>query len=181
VSVQNLTRCHVANLLLLSIVLTTGNNNVSGPIPEEIRAVSRLETIELFHNSLTGSIPKALGSLLSLKVFDAEENQLAGSAFVALPTTLESYRVSSNQLQGHLPDLSYLTGLKQLWVASNGLTGTIPPSLTTITTLGMYCPCAAGLKTAVYTLTHCSCLCDYQTPFSYTRIAWLGLFPTLVL
>jgi hypothetical protein len=61
-----------------------------------------------------------------------------GQAFVTLPTGIESYRVSLNKLGGAMPELSVVTGLKELWASGNAITGTFPSSLVTLTALGTY-------------------------------------------
>jgi len=112
------------------------DNNLVGYVPDEIQAVVEVETIELFKNGLSGSIPTTLASLSSLTVWDVEQNSLTGPAFVAVPPSLEAYRVSTNRLTGPLPDWSAMANLKQLWAATNEITGTIPSSFGSMTSLG---------------------------------------------
>jgi Leucine-rich repeat (LRR) protein len=83
-------------------------NQLSGPIPEQLCQVRRLEYLTLYDNALTGTIPSCLGSL----------------------DHLEQLKLSSNHFRGTLPvNLCQATALKLLWLNDNTLTGGFPSCL----------------------------------------------------
>ena len=89
-------------------------NHLSGPIPPELGALANLESLRLIYNQLTGPIPPQLGSL----------------------TNLQWLRLSRNRLTGPIPPhLGSLTNLQRLWLDHNRLTGPIPPQLGSLTNL----------------------------------------------
>ena len=75
-----------------------------------------------------------------LQFLDVEENELTGPAFLNLTglVNLTTYRVSLNQFTGVIPNegLSDLSSLRELWFAANKLTGTIPPTIGQLASLG---------------------------------------------
>ena len=126
-------------LTSLACMTMTDNINLTGTIPEEISAISTLQVFQLSGNAISGSLPTSLGSLSSLQVWDVERNLLTGPAFVPLPPSLASYRISSNQLVGPIPELSTLLELTELWASGNFITGTIPSSFSLLTNIGKWC------------------------------------------
>ena len=93
-------------------------NNLTGPIPSELGALSGLTRLALHQNHLTGTIPPELDKLASLQNLNLSENQLNGT----IP-----------------PGLGSLANLGTLELHSNNLTGTIPPELG-----NLGCPFSAG-------------------------------------
>lgn len=83
-------------------------NNLVGQIPPEIKALTKLEVLDLRDNQLSGSIPPELGKLTKLTVLDLRANKLSGS----IPS-----------------ELGNLTKLKVLGLGGNQLSGSIPPEL----------------------------------------------------
>ena len=136
--------------------LNLRQNGLTGPIPEALGRLSKLEELHLLDNALTGTIPGALsslsnleslsrygvaptgripvrlGSLSNLRVLRLDGNQLTGPipATLASLSSLEVLNIGENALAGPIPralgDLSSLTALR---LEVNGLTGTIPDSL----------------------------------------------------
>jgi hypothetical protein len=112
-----------------------------GSLPNEIRVFTSLKRVDFFVNQLSGTIPNVLTAFSGLEFFDIEENRFSGPAFVNLTglVNLTTYRVSLNQFTGQIPQegLADLTSLRELWIASNTLTGSIPPTISQLGSLGM--------------------------------------------
>ncbi|CAD6342651.1 unnamed protein product [Miscanthus lutarioriparius] len=105
-----------------------------GQISPSARNLTFLKQLSPATNRFSGQIPAALGQLHRLQTLYLSNNTLHG----VIPTfgncsNLEILWLNGNNLVGGFPDLPL--GLKQLELGSNNLSGTIPPSLTNITTL----------------------------------------------
>ena len=120
------------------------NNNLRGPIPAELVALTKLQRLVLAYNQLTGPIAAKLGSLRALRGLLLSGNQLTGPIPVELGalTKLQSLGLSGNELTGPIPsELGDLTNLQVLNLDSNQLTGSIPTELgdlTNLEVLGFY-------------------------------------------
>nr|KAJ3418074.1 hypothetical protein HK105_000391 [Polyrhizophydium stewartii] len=81
-------------------------NAFTGPIPDFMATLSKLDTLWLFGNQLSGAIPASLGNL----------------------KLMQSLRLEGNRLSGAIPDsLGSLPKLFSFHVENNaGLTGTLP-------------------------------------------------------
>ena len=119
--------------------LVLQENDLRGPIPPELGALSRLRELNLSRNHLTGTIPGELGSLANLESLRLSHNWgLNGSIPPRLGrlTKLRTLLLSSNQLSGSIPpELGSLSRLTELRLAFNRLTGPIPPELGSLTGL----------------------------------------------
>ncbi|RZC85486.1 hypothetical protein C5167_041672 [Papaver somniferum] len=86
-------------------------NQVSGPIPQEISSLYFLTDLRLYTNNLTGSLPNAKCSL----------------------TSLIHLAINENQISGVIPgDIGRLSSLTLLDLSVNNLTGSIPASSGTL-------------------------------------------------
>ena len=134
---------HIITLLYRQRIKET--NQLSGNIPKEISALKSLEILNLFYNSVGGNLPNELGSMKSLKTLDLERNDFTGNLFFPeffeLAKTLEVLRVSINNFEGDIPDLSKFSSLKELWLAYNMFTEDIPDSITKLSDLGTLTTC----------------------------------------
>lgn len=135
-------------------------NGLSGPLPSSLSRASALQVLRLYSNLLTGEIPPDIFGIPSLQVLDLNTNQLSGrlpsGITLANLTQLVLYgnnitsvfprdfdapnlqllEVSSNSLSGNLPEgLSRSTGLTDLVVSRNRLTGVLPASYGSFTKL----------------------------------------------
>ncbi|GAY42238.1 hypothetical protein CUMW_065240 [Citrus unshiu] len=106
---------------------------LSGRMPSEIGALSKLEKLVLSHNSLT-----EIGALSRLKVLDLSYNRLTGT----IPSEIGSLRdlldlnLSNNILNGSIPlEFGNLKDLDQLRLQGNKLDGLIPSSIGNLTNL----------------------------------------------
>ncbi|KAI3868633.1 hypothetical protein MKX03_013143 [Papaver bracteatum] len=136
-------------------------NNLSGSIPTSVTNLTSLDTLYLSHNQLSGVIPHDIGRLRSLTIFHLAKNNITGS----IPTSLcnltslilvsiaennlsgiipqEIGRLSldflslyENQLSGIIPqDIGRLPSLTRLVLAKNNIIGSIPTSLSNLTSL----------------------------------------------
>ncbi|KAL3723263.1 hypothetical protein ACJRO7_035446 [Eucalyptus globulus] len=98
---------NLASLVLPSLALT-------GRIPLQICALSRLARLDLSYNSLSSELPPCLGNLTMLEELDLRDNQLRGP----IP-----------------PELGTLKRLVGLYLWNNNLNGTIPPSIGNLSNL----------------------------------------------
>ena len=113
-------------------------NNLAGPIPDELADLTELEGLLLAGNQLRGPIPEAVTTLPRLKTLSLWGNALTGSIPPALgqQTELEDLLLFGNQFTGSIPpELGGLPRLDRLWLDFNQLTGPIPPALADLSTL----------------------------------------------
>jgi hypothetical protein len=118
---------------------TLASNNLSGPIPNEIRALTSLVTLNLFDNLLTGTLPDIFTNFPDLALLDVEVNNMQGSPFVSFTgvSSLVGFRVSFNNFTGPLPpSYGQLTKLQEFWISNNAIAGTIPVEFGALTDLG---------------------------------------------
>ncbi len=113
-------------------ILNLVTNGLAGPIPPDIGALTKLESLGLADNNLTGPIPPEIAKLLELKVLWLHLNNLTGEIppDIGTLTNLESLLLALNNLTGPIPpQLGNLINLRTLVLADNALTGPIPPEL----------------------------------------------------
>ncbi|CAI9271919.1 unnamed protein product [Lactuca saligna] len=108
-------------------------NNISGTIPESLKACSSLQLFDISRNNFSGVFPMdTLVNLSSLKTLMLAFNNFVGELPESLSEliNLEKFDVSSNKLTGEIPaGLCQSSSLKVLYLQNNLLTGTIPSSL----------------------------------------------------
>ncbi|KAM5555280.1 hypothetical protein ABKV19_023266 [Rosa sericea] len=81
------------------------SNNLSGEIPEEVKNLMALGSLNLSHNHLTGKIPEGIGSLHELEALDLSNNHLWGlipSSMTSM-TSLSKLNLSFNNFSGPIP------------------------------------------------------------------------------
>ncbi|KAL6136728.1 hypothetical protein ACLB2K_062023 [Fragaria x ananassa] len=144
----NISNCF--NLRFLSV----SNNMLVGNIPPQLDSLSKLEYLVLQINNLTGEIPPSLGNLSSLDTLGARQNNLVGSNPSSLGQLkkLSSFTVESNRgfniLNNHLgsgsdgdisflSDLTNATKLEFFNIAFNNFGGTLPASISVLSTLSL--------------------------------------------
>ena len=120
------------------ISLDLSFNQLSGPIPPELSALSNLQRLSLEGNQLSGPIPPELSALSNLKLLSLEANQLSGPipAELSALSNLQWLHLGANQLSGPIPpELSALSNLQSLSLAFNQLSGSIPAELSALSSL----------------------------------------------
>ncbi|CAI5473438.1 unnamed protein product [Closterium sp. Yama58-4] len=139
--------------------LLLSSNQLAGPLPE-LSSLSQLTMLDLSHNQLQGSIPDWLSDLSQLLHYFLTNTALAAtdacphscltnpassmhpSRPLHFPFPLHSMQLkylelNSNRFKGSLPEsLSALTTLRDLHVDGNKLTGKVSPSLAFLSATG---------------------------------------------
>ena len=120
-------------------VLNLSGNNISGGLPETITGLRALQQLYLQDNQINSKIPTAFGNLTLLTALDLGRNKFYGTLPATLGnlTNLESILgAAGNDLVGLIPSsLGALTKLKVLALDDNQFEGTIPVELGNITAL----------------------------------------------
>lgn len=116
---------HVSEIILSA-------NNLTGPIPSEIKDLPYLRRLDIDSNNLSGEIPKEIGDLKVLYNLQISSNKLTGSIPVEIgnmPELLFAY-LAANQLTGSIPpEIGGAAKLQILNIAGNKLSGTLPSTL----------------------------------------------------
>ncbi|CDP18613.1 unnamed protein product [Coffea canephora] len=116
--------------------LVVAKNNITGSIPLEIGNLTQLHTLNLSSNYISGEIPREVGKLTSLLKLDLHDNQLTGGIPQELGVLMEFLDLSTNSLNGTLPEL--LGDLKHLFhmnLSNNVLSQKIPLQIGKLTQL----------------------------------------------
>ncbi|XP_071692519.1 uncharacterized protein [Rutidosis leptorrhynchoides] len=122
----------LTNLTELKKFLAPVNPNLTGPLPEKIGNLKKLEIFRISGARLTGEIPDSIGDLLSIKSIDLSTNLLTGSIpeSIGRLNGIEHLWLYDNVLSGEIPDVfENLTSLIDFDVSLNKLTGKLPVSL----------------------------------------------------
>ncbi|KAL7490820.1 hypothetical protein ACHAWT_000438 [Skeletonema menzelii] len=102
------------------------NNNLSGPIPIEFKALASLVELDISNNFIQGQLLESIGDLRSMKSFNAAHNELTGNLPSSLGNLsfLGSLNLMDNNLIGEIPpEVNRLGSLSNLRLSGNGFTG----------------------------------------------------------
>ncbi|KAL5807746.1 hypothetical protein ACOSQ3_028437 [Xanthoceras sorbifolium] len=108
---------------------TIWNNTLTGSIPSQIGALSRLRFLDLGNNNLTGSIPPQIANMKNLTHLFMNDNKLIGPipSSLGLLSNLQKIDLSINHIDGSIPgEITRLNQLIILDLSSNFLSGEIP-------------------------------------------------------
>ena len=111
---------------------SSGQNQLTGAIPPQLRNLTQLQALDLWNNRISGTIPVWLGDLTDLGTLILSGNQLTGTIPVELGnlTKVSQFWLAHNQLTGTIPrELGNLTNVTELHLDDNRLTGDIPAEL----------------------------------------------------
>eukprot|EP00547_Thalassionema_nitzschioides_P018130 CAMPEP_0194236700 /NCGR_PEP_ID=MMETSP0158-20130606/3892_1 /TAXON_ID=33649 /ORGANISM="Thalassionema nitzschioides, Strain L26-B" /LENGTH=376 /DNA_ID=CAMNT_0038970527 /DNA_START=560 /DNA_END=1690 /DNA_ORIENTATION=- len=104
-------------------------NNLHGPLPEELFGASSLQNIIMDSNVLTGTIPSNVGYLTNLKIIDLDDNKLEGELpeeFFSI-TSLEIVDLNTNKFTGTLSsNIKNLVNIRFLQLDQNNMSGDLP-------------------------------------------------------
>lgn len=108
-------------------------NALTGTIHPYFERMESLKTFILHTNQISGTLPQALAAWTQLEWVDLHDNQFEGdlSMLVDESDSLVHVDVSQNQLSGMDHDWHNHTNLRELNLAYNNISGTIPTSLAT--------------------------------------------------
>jgi len=108
------------------IALNMRQHSLKGTIPDEIRLLDRLESLQISENAIYGNIPAALGMFSNLHQLEMERNSFTGDIPTAIGalTSLKQLDLSHNFFTSTLPDeLFQLKKLQYIDVSFNRLVG----------------------------------------------------------
>uniref|UniRef100_A0A0E0HKR6 non-specific serine/threonine protein kinase n=1 Tax=Oryza nivara TaxID=4536 RepID=A0A0E0HKR6_ORYNI len=115
-------------------ILDLALNNLTGSLSGWVRHIASVTTLDLSENSLSGRVSDDIGKLSNLTYLDLSANSFQGNMINReLPKSLKHMKalelldMSSNQLEGCIPDLP--SSVKVLDLSSNHLYGPLPQSL----------------------------------------------------
>eukprot|EP00934_Nitzschia_sp_Nitz4_P008742 Nitzschia sp. Nitz4//scaffold95_size97785//6851//13079//NITZ4_004655-RA/size97785-processed-gene-0.3-mRNA-1//1//CDS//3329560436//8732//frame0 len=143
--------------------LALPGQEISSTLPTELLVLPDLVTLDLGYNEFFGTIPDDYTVSTSLVTLQLQGNALTGtvpSAFASATNTLASVSLDSNSFSGGLfASLSSVgsarSSLRHLSVGGNGLTGTIPTilgSLTRLTSLDLQGNAFTSMPTELFRL-----------------------------
>jgi Leucine-rich repeat (LRR) protein len=117
--------------VLVVVGLAMRQNNLQGPLPLSISALSSLQELKLKDNQLSGAIPWAsLGSLTALKELDISMNAFDPAPIdgaVGNMRSLKRLALASTNATGTLPEeMQQLVSLETLDLSGNQLNGSLP-------------------------------------------------------
>ena len=121
------------------IKLDLGSTNLVGTLPDVFDSFPSLQELGLSNNNLTGGLPKTFaGSGIQNLWLNNQKDGFGFSGTVevlASMTHLSQVWLQRNLFTGPIPDLSNCTTLFDLQMRDNHLTGVVPPSLMSLSSL----------------------------------------------
>ncbi|OMO83241.1 hypothetical protein CCACVL1_11492 [Corchorus capsularis] len=85
-------------------VLDLSHNHLDGFFPNQFGSLARLQVLNLAGNNLSGSLPTSMADLNSLSSLDISQNHFTGSLPSKVPSGLQSFNASYNDLSGVVPE-----------------------------------------------------------------------------
>lgn len=121
--------------------LTMGGNSLSGTIPSTISSLRDLSTLALGNNRLSGPLASGIFQITALRTLYLQSNKLSGTIPAqAILNQLTDLRLQENALTGQIPAEIFksLHKLVYLNVSTNFLAGSIPPTISALTSLQLF-------------------------------------------
>lgn len=112
---------------------------LSGTISSHFGSIKGLGLLQARNNEFSGPLPSELGLLTSLLGLVLTENRLSStipSEFSNM-RTVNYLQLAQNRLNGTIPDLGGLTGVTQVLLSNNNLTGSLGDWITSLAELQM--------------------------------------------
>ncbi|WP_418801669.1 hypothetical protein [Porphyromonas sp.] len=107
--------------------LYLNDNQFTGPFPESVVMLPRLQRFSCANNKFTGPLPQDLGTMESCEAFFADHNQFTGALPQELPTKLWYLDLGYNQFTGAIPATwQGATTLGKISLRNNNLSGSVP-------------------------------------------------------
>ncbi|XP_047162125.1 receptor-like kinase TMK4 [Vigna umbellata] len=121
------------------VKLDLGNTNLIGTLPDVFDSLVSLQELRLSYNNLTGGLPKTFAGSGIQNLWLNNQNDGFGFSgtieVLASMTRLSQVWFQKNLFTGSIPDLSNCTALIDLQLRDNQLTGVVPPSLMSLSSL----------------------------------------------
>ncbi|XP_027348412.1 polygalacturonase inhibitor 2-like [Abrus precatorius] len=115
--------------------------NLTGPIPQALSKLTKLQFLTISQTNVYGEIPEFLSQLKNLFNIDLSYNKLSGQIPSSLSrlSKLEGISLDGNTLTGSIPpSFGYFSyQMRYLTLSRNQLSGTIPASLGRLNLLGV--------------------------------------------
>nr|XP_043614466.1 probable LRR receptor-like serine/threonine-protein kinase At3g47570 [Erigeron canadensis] len=123
------------NLLVFNFCI----NRFTGTIPGSLHNLTNIRIIRMAHNQLHGTVPPGLGNLPQLEMYNIGYNNIVsipgeGLGFLnslVNSTKLDFLAIDGNHFEGVIPESvgSLSKNLRNLYMGSNRISGSIPPSI----------------------------------------------------
>ena len=131
---------NLKNLTLLALM----DNRLSGPFPDVLSSLSKIERMYIDSNQFTGPISREQWAFLGQRDYaplyrNRFTGQLPDDIGEIFSDKAKVFDVEGNQFSGTIPSsLALLSGLEWLDLSNNLFTGTIPENLTASDTLALH-------------------------------------------
>ncbi|MDY3111990.1 MAG: hypothetical protein SOW36_05035 [Porphyromonas sp.] len=107
--------------------LYLNGNQFTGPFPESVAMLPRLQRFSCANNKLTGALPQDLSMMEDCEAFFADHNQFTGTLPQQLPKKLWYLDLGYNQFTGSIPAVwQDATELGKASLRNNNLSGPVP-------------------------------------------------------
>ncbi|KAG0632415.1 hypothetical protein M758_1G326700 [Ceratodon purpureus] len=91
----------IFTLLVNAVTFDVSNNQIQGSLPDSVKNMKSLKTMNLQNNQLSGQLPGSLAQLTGLDTFNIENNKFTG--FLPSGFNPPVYKVGGNQLSLNAP------------------------------------------------------------------------------
>ena len=109
------------------------NNQLTGPLPDNIGELSEMLFLNLGVNRFSGTLPESITQMTKLQLFFLNNNSISGPYPQCLPHSLTQLSLECNKLTGRVPQIfEKFQNLTVLKLNDNFLTGPPPICLSTL-------------------------------------------------